>query len=300
MVTFFGLVRLAQLFTYNEEVVYMSGIFGIGVLDNSYINTTVLKNITKSLLTCLHDMGYGDCSSGITVARDQDIHILKQNVGPKKFVELPEFITYMVNNVNKNGTNILRSITGAVSSTNIYKGTAEENNRAYIQPMRCNDIIGSHDGVIQNFKAIEEKFKNFAGFPRHTTTDSEVIWSAMNYNSCKNAASLKLDSPTTDAIIDTTRILKGTYACNILDIKTPNNVWIIRKDKPLEVAYFKSEGIVIWASDIRVVRNAIENTDFGEPIVITLNNKSGICFNLEYNNYYRFGIGADIAKSVQG
>jgi len=275
----------------------MSGIFGIGILDKSYINATVLKNITKTMFTYLQEMNYGDSSAGIMISRSQNIHVIKHNVSPKKFVELPEFITYMVNNVTKNEQNKLYSIIG-VTNTKIYKESDITKNTDYIQPMRCNDILGVHSGIIQNSSEIENKFKKFGEFKRETDTDSEIILSVINYNSSKNSNNLLSDSPTTQAIIDTTRILKGTYACSMVDIKTPNNVWIIRKDKPLEIAYFKSEGVVIWASDIKVIRNAIENTDFGEPILLTLNNKYGICFNFEYNNYYRFSIESNITKSV--
>ena len=275
----------------------MSGIFGIGVLDKSYVNTTVLKNVTKSLFTCLQSMGYGDCSSGLMISKAQDVHVLKHNVSPKKFVELPEFISCVVDNITRNDRNSLHSITG-VAGAKTFGSSVVKGETAHLQPMHCNDILGMHDGVIQNATAINEKFKNIAGFRRATNTDSEVVMSVIDYNSCKNSQSLLLDSPTTQAIVDTTRILKGTYACSVVDIKTPNNVWLVRKDKPLEVAYFQAEGIVLWASDIRIVRNAIEHTDFGEPIVLSLNNKCGICFNFEYNNYYRFGIGSNIAKSV--
>jgi len=273
----------------------MSGIFGISVLDKSDINTTVLKNITKNLAVCLQAMGYGDSSSGLIIAKSRTIHTIKHNVSPKNFVEMPEFIEFMVNNITSTGGNTLHSISGVASNKNYDNITR---NPTFLQPMRCQDIIGMHDGVVSNAATISEKFKDVLTFPRHTNTDSEIIFSSINVNSIDNGSKLKLDYPTTQAIVDTTRILKGTYACSTIDIKTPNNVWLFRKDRIIEIMYFKKEGIIIWASDVKTIRTAIENTDFEEPISIHLNNNSGICFNLEFNNYYRFDIGVRIGKSV--
>jgi len=255
----------------------MCAIFGMGFLRHD-VNMEVMSTVLKKL-TALSQVRGSD-ATGLCFTTRRDISVVKHNVEASKFISLKEYGCEVDRFMSSKDHKRLYSVLGHCRQQTKGAHTINLNNH----PIHVGDIVGAHNGVICND---DELFKEYA-FNRLGQVDSEVIFSLIDYYS--NLYKRKVDelSPTTSAIIKTSGLINGSFACSIVDAKSPNNIWIFKNSNPVVIHNFKKEGVVIYASTLPILRSAIEHTDFETPEEIILKNDQGVCIDLlncKYNTF---------------
>lgn len=104
-----------------------------------------------------------------------------------------------------------------------------------------------HNGIIENYQFLKEKYLSDIVF--NTETDTEVIVNLLS------KFSLKKDS-LIEAIKDIVKILDGSFACLIIDNDMPDCIYFMKKNSPLLIGQSNS-GFFI-ASDILAFNNRIK------------------------------------------
>ena len=108
------------------------------------------------------------------------------------------------------------------------------------------NVIGCHNGIIENFQELKEKLLN-NGYSFYSETDSEVLIKLIDYYS------KKYNHGPIDAINKTVVRARGSYAITIMFKDYPNQIWFAKKGSPLVIAK-TSDGYCI-ASDINALSN---------------------------------------------
>ena len=106
------------------------------------------------------------------------------------------------------------------------------------------NIIGVHNGIIENYKELKEKLLGH-GYKFYSETDTEVLIKLIDYY-CK-----KYKLGPIDAINKTMVRARGSYAVAIMCKNYPDQVWFAKKGSPLIVA--KGENGCFLASDVPAI-----------------------------------------------
>ena len=108
------------------------------------------------------------------------------------------------------------------------------------------NIIGVHNGIIENYQELKEKLIRH-GYTFYSETDTEVLIKLVDYY-CK-----KYQLGPIDAINKTMVRARGSYALAIMCKNYPDQVWFAKKGSPLVVA--KSDKGCYLASDVPAILN---------------------------------------------
>ena len=108
------------------------------------------------------------------------------------------------------------------------------------------NIIGVHNGIIENYQELKEKLIRH-GYTFYSETDTEVLIKLVDYY-CK-----KYKAGPIDAINKTMVRARGSYALAIICKKYPDQVWFAKKGSPLIIA--KGENGCYLASDVPAILN---------------------------------------------
>lgn len=110
-------------------------------------------------------------------------------------------------------------------------------------PHKVNDVTIVHNGIIENYNELKETLIK-DGYKFISETDTEVAAAVISkmYKRTKNKI---------DAIMQSTKILKGAYAFGIMFDDEPETIYAIRKDSPLIVAIGEEENFI--ASDVPAI-----------------------------------------------
>lgn len=117
-----------------------------------------------------------------------------------------------------------------------------------------------HNGIIENYMELRE-FLIEKGYKFVSETDSEVVPQLVDYYYNGDLA---------DAVIKTTKKLKGSYALGVVSSLEPDKLVAVRKESPLIVGLKGDENFI--ASDIPAVLNETRDVyllEDGEFVIIT-------------------------------
>ncbi len=106
------------------------------------------------------------------------------------------------------------------------------------------NIIGVHNGIIENYEELKEKLIS-VGYKFYSKTDTEVLIKLIDYY-CK-----KYKKGPIDAINKTMVRARGSYAVAIMCKAYPDQVWFAKKGSPLIVA--KGDNAFYLASDVPAI-----------------------------------------------
>lgn len=106
------------------------------------------------------------------------------------------------------------------------------------------NIIGVHNGIIENYEELKEKLIH-NGYTFYSQTDTEVLIKLIDYY-CK-----KYKRGPLDAINKTMVRARGSYALVIMCKNYPNELWFAKKGSPLIVA--KGKNASYLASDVPAI-----------------------------------------------
>jgi hypothetical protein len=115
-------------------------------------------------------------------------------------------------------------------------------------PIEVGDIIGIHNGTINNHEVIFENLKR----KPNGNVDSEAIFQLLHYLTNNGA-----DPFTLDVLNETCKRLEGSYACLAFNGNNPFQVVAFRDGRPIEMALLKPLKLAIIASDSDFIKTAL-------------------------------------------
>jgi glucosamine 6-phosphate synthetase-like amidotransferase/phosphosugar isomerase protein len=115
-------------------------------------------------------------------------------------------------------------------------------------PIEVGDIIGIHNGTIDNHEIIFENLKR----KPNGDVDSEAIFQLLHYLTNNGA-----DPFTLDVLNETCKRLEGSYACLAFNDNNPFQVVAFRDSRPIEIALLRPLKLAIIASDSDFIKTAL-------------------------------------------
>lgn len=108
------------------------------------------------------------------------------------------------------------------------------------------EVVGVHNGIIENYQEIREKLLN-NGYTFYSDTDTEALIKLVDYYYKK----YKIGP--IDALTRTMVRVRGSYALEVMFRDYPGEIYVARKDSPLIIGVTEGESFV--ASDVPAILN---------------------------------------------
>ena len=112
------------------------------------------------------------------------------------------------------------------------------------------EVVGVHNGIIENFKELREKLMKH-GYAFYSQTDTEVIVKLVDYYYKKYTQDPQ------DAISKAMVRVRGSYALCLMFKSHPGEIWVARKDSPMIIGI--SDGETYVASDVPAILKYTRN-----------------------------------------
>ena len=106
------------------------------------------------------------------------------------------------------------------------------------------EVVGVHNGIIENFKELKEKLLKH-GYTFYSQTDTEVVIKLVDYYYKKYTHDPQ------EAIAKTMVRVRGSYALCLMFKSHPGEIWVARKDSPMIIGI--SDGETYVASDVPAI-----------------------------------------------
>lgn len=133
------------------------------------------------------------------------------------------------------------------------------------------DFYLIHNGIIENYNELKEILIE-EGYTFYSNTDSEVIVNFIEYYYTKNGFNVK------EAIVNTIRVLEGTYGLVILHKDTPEMAYVIKQGSPLLIS--KTENEIIATSELcGFLKNTSQYYELANNELVVLSLENGIEFD---------------------
>ena len=129
------------------------------------------------------------------------------------------------------------------------QGTPTDNRNNH--PFQYGTILGVHNGIISNWREVQERFKlDIKG-----NCDSEVIFALIQHF-------MKKESTLVEAIKETCKEVRGSLSCAVADIAKPEELVLFRRGNPLSIRTVdKPFSVVFFASRDDFITKAFENAN---------------------------------------
>ena len=207
----------------------MCGIFGFAKLGNFDERNLSIREqrIMISLLAMLNE-SRGKDSTGLAVIGKGEPFIIKKTEGARDFLSIPIVHSKLALAIEQDTRLVLghtrQATTGEVSRLNA-------------QPFVYKSVIGTHNGMVGNYKNLFESNK----LKPLTTCDSEIIFALLSQAETPQDQVKKLSE------------CSGWLACAFYDTRRPNNLGFVFARNDCEVMIDRSAGLIVWASESDVI-----------------------------------------------
>lgn len=135
------------------------------------------------------------------------------------------------------------------------------------------EVVGVHNGIIENFKELKEKLLKH-GYSFYSQTDTEVVIKLVDYYY------KKYNRDPADAIAKTMVRVRGSYALCMMFKSHPGEIWVARKDSPMIIGVSNGETFV--ASDVPAILRYTRNVYYiGNMEIARLTPGEVTFFNLD-------------------
>ena len=269
----------------------MCGIAGMVFLSGSRVrDSEVTKAILRNLL--IESMVRGRSATGVAFVSHSKASVVKHNIDARDFIRsdfYAEAEKKFIDGDDKafGKPNIILAHTRMPT-----KGS--EKNRDNNHPIVSDKIIGVHNGNISND---DDLFKEYIKsspylFKRKGEVDTEIIFRMINH--FRHTVSM----PMYDAIEHTDKLLKGSYACALVDVSTPWLLWLFKDWSPINIIHYPEAGLVIFASSIIFIRRAVSGADLGKEEEIQYPQESCIAINTLSNKITNFDFEVPATRTV--
>ncbi|MGM0770887.1 MAG: glutamine--fructose-6-phosphate transaminase (isomerizing) [Halobacteriota archaeon] len=142
-------------------------------------------------------------------------------------------------------------------------------------PHNSGDISVVHNGIIENYLSIKEKLQQ-EGYEFLSETDTEVIAHLLHYNLYGSVGSNNKKSGFFEALCNTLREIKGSYAITAICSSEPEIMLAARKDSPLIIGI--GEGEYYAASDVTAFLSHTKDVIFVDDLDIVTIRPDGVEF----------------------
>lgn len=225
----------------------------------------------------------GRISTGLALTNSKEIVVLKHMCSAEQFVKTEEYKNALEEYLNFDNTERpLKPLPMAAIGHCRYPTKGEPENRANNHPIISGHTVGVHNGSISND---DEIFKNF-NLPRVGRVDSEAIFALIDHLVTMNSTS----GSTTNigkAIVQSTKYLRGGFACAMINARNPYCIWLFRNSMPCNVRHYYNLGMIAWAS-IESFFTSFEPAKFGPYREIIIPQDGGIGIDLYRSRIERF------------
>ncbi len=135
------------------------------------------------------------------------------------------------------------------------------------------DVVGVHNGIIENYQELKEKLQRH-GYKFYSETDTEVAVKLVDYYYKK----YKIGP--VDAIAKTMVRVRGSYAMELMFKDFPGEIWVARKDSPMIIGVTGEETYV--ASDVPAILKYTRNVYYiGNHEMAKLAAGEAVFYNLD-------------------
>ena len=135
------------------------------------------------------------------------------------------------------------------------------------------EVVGVHNGIIENFKELKEKLLKH-GYSFYSQTDTEVVVKLVDYYYNK------YNHDPQEAIAKTMVRVRGSYALCLMFRSHPGEIWVARKDSPMIIGVADGETYV--ASDVPAILKYTRNVYYiGNLEMAKLTAGNALFYNLD-------------------
>lgn len=260
----------------------MCSIFGLGFQKGHKIKDVgTIKSIMAGLLKAGESRGRD--AAGLAVTSGKKIVVLKDPITGSELANSTGFDKLFRDDVrlkNTGDTSVpTMSILGHCRAQT--QGTYKNNDNNH--PIVTEKVIGVHNGMISNDANL---FSLFPDMKRKAEVDSEAIFRMMDF-ALNNGKSMK------EAIQITGKQLAGWYACAAVSVMNPFVLWLFKDRTPVDVLYYQSVGLVIFATAKDMIKKATRGHSLGKPTVIPIAAHTGIGIDLWTGDFNAFPVEED-------
>lgn len=252
----------------------MCSIFGMGFFrDHALDNTVTIKSIMSTLLKEA-EIG-GRSASGVAVMKSRTTEVIRRPLAGSALTKDEDYLgfadKYMKVGADEDQSDNLISIIGHCRMPT--KGSPSNNYNNH--PIITENIIGVHNGVINNDDGLFNKFRK--NITRIAQVDTEIIFQLVSHFTRRLGSNQTINS-----IKETAKHLKGGYACAMLNIDSPYNLFLFRNGNPIRILYYPSVKVLLFATRETFILEAIKpfKDYLGEPVEIEVISGMGVAFNL--------------------
>lgn len=252
----------------------MCSIFGMGLfMDHTLNSTTMVREIMDTLLKEA-EIG-GRSASGVATMKTSTADVIRRAVSGSKLVEENDYINFADKHMGvgkeEDKNNPLMSMIGHCRMPT--KGDPSNNNNNH--PIVTENIIGIHNGMINNDDELFNRFRR--NITRIAQVDTEIIFQLISHFTRRLG-----NNKTTEAIKETSKYIKGGYACGVLNVNAPYNLFLFRSGNPIRILYYQAVKALLFATREHFILTAVKpfKEYLGEPTEIEIASGMGITFNL--------------------
>lgn len=265
----------------------MCSIFGLGFQKGHKItDVKEIKEVVASLL--VSGQSRGSDAAGLAVASSKKIVVLKDPITGTELSKSGGFDQLFQNDVNFKGITHdslpTMSILGHCRAQT--QGTYRNNDNNH--PIIAEKVIGVHNGCISNDNSL---FQIFPEMKRKAQVDSEVIFRFINY--C-----LDHGKSMQEAIRITGKQITGWFACAAINASNPFALWLFRDRTPLDVLYYQSVGLVIFATSKHMIETAVKGHSFGIASEMEVGYESGMGIDLWTGDFTKFKFDTELINAL--
>ena len=269
----------------------MCGIFGMAFQKGHDMNNAEeVKYILDILL--VESQVRGSDASGVALVSSAETVVVKHRIPAAKLIGT-EFYDESVNKflwpIDKANT---KADPIMILGHTRLKTKGTPLNRDNNHPIVSNKIVGVHNGVIVNDDLLFNRFisKFPSTFRRRAKVDSEIIFRLIDHYSNK------VNHNMVKSIKATSRILEGSYACALVNIRASHMLWLFRCTMPIEVRHYPKHGFIIFASSDNFIESAVSNVISEKGVGINIGKSSALGINLIQNRQIKFDIPTEKAN----
>lgn len=219
----------------------MCGIFGIATCEPvTFAKAAVFRRATRRLLE--ESQIRGGRSSGLCVLTKKEAVMYKDGLPASTLVQRPEY-GKVINRMKPSRD--FRIMIGHTRTPT--KGSPRFNVNNH--PIRANDIIGVHNGMISNDDVLFNRYRQH--IDRRGEVDSEIIFRLIDYHISRGKSTVR-------ATQETHKAINGSYACAFVNKNNPRYLTLFCDNFSGLVFYKYSKlGVIVFASTKSIVDAAL-------------------------------------------
>lgn len=220
----------------------MCGIFGIANCGPvTYAKAAAFRRATRKLLE--ESQIRGGRASGLCVLTKKEAVMYKDGLPAVSLVQKPGYAA-VIQNIKPN-----REFKIMIGHTRTpTKGSPKFNVNNH--PIRANDIIGVHNGMIGNDDVLFNRYRKHIN--RRGEVDSEIIFRLLDYHISRGKSIARATQETHETI-------SGSYACAFVNQKNPRYLTLFCDSFSDLVLYkYSNLGVIVFASTKNIIDAALK------------------------------------------